>query len=228
MNLKKNYASLGLALALLAFAPTSSSAYTVTLDGNTATGVLDLFVPGLDTNNATFLQTTPTDIYGSPASPIFQSANEGQAEFAIGFLDDALNSLGEPRDPITDTVGTSSDPANSADTYFVGVDVVRDGTVSILTRDRINGLSDVWTLQSQSEPIEYGEVRIFSDFQVVPVPEPGTALLMGLGLAGFVQVANVMPPDGCSTYARLHAPNPTSLSPIRRAVEAVTEHQESL
>jgi hypothetical protein len=182
MNLKRNSASLGLALALLAFAPTSSSAFTVTLDGNAATGVLDLFVPGLDTYNVTFLRTTAAQLYGGPSSPVFQ-LTDGEATFAMGFLNDALDSLGLPGDPITDTVGPSF--ADSANTYFVGVDVTGDGSVSIQARNGVNLLDDVWDTLAQ-ESVQYDEVRIYADFQVVP--EPGTALLMGLGLAGLAAV----------------------------------------
>jgi hypothetical protein len=184
MNLKRNSASLGLALALLAFAPTSSSAFTVTLDGNAATGVLDLFVPGLDTYNVTFLRTTAAQLYGGPSSPVFQ-LTDGEATFAMGFLNDALDSLGLPGDPITDTVGPSFN--DSANTYFVGVDVTGDGSVSIQARNGVNLLDDVWdTLQQES--VQYDEIRIYADFQPVVVPEPGTALLMGLGLAGLAAV----------------------------------------
>jgi hypothetical protein len=184
MNLKKIYASLGLVLALLAFAPTSSSAFTVTLDGNTATGVLDLFVPGLDTYNVTFLRTTAAQLYGGPSSPVFLFI-DGEATFAMGFLNDALDSLGEPGDPITDTVGPSF--TDSANTYFVGVDVTGDGGVSIQARNGVNLLDDLWDTLAQ-ESVQYDEVRIYADFQPVVVPEPGTALLMGLGLAGLAAI----------------------------------------
>jgi hypothetical protein len=180
MNLKKNVASLGLALTLLAFAPTSSSAFTVTLDGNTATGVQDLFVPGLDTYNITFRRTTAAQLYGGPSSPVFQ-LTDGEATFAMGFLNDALDSLGLPGDPITDTVGPSF--ADSANTYFVGVDVTGDGSISIQTRNSVNALDDFWDTQAQ-ESVQYDEVRIYADFQPVVVPEPSTAILMGLGLVG--------------------------------------------
>jgi hypothetical protein len=175
MTMKTSCVSLALAVALLTFAPKSSWAISdVTLDGNTATGVTDFFVPGVGTYNVTFYQTDANNLYGVSPNPVFQFANFGETQFVMGFLDDILTDAG------ASSVGTSSDLQDSATVYWVGV----EGSTDPLTINTLNSVylpSDRWITQTV-ESLLYDDIRVYADFQVVP--EPGTALLMGLGLAG--------------------------------------------
>jgi len=68
-NMKKQL-SVALALLSLAFVPVSSQAYTVNLDGTTATSIDDLEVAGLF-YNVTFPTTTAEALYGLPPGTTF-------------------------------------------------------------------------------------------------------------------------------------------------------------
>jgi hypothetical protein len=175
MTMKTSCVSLALAVALLTFAPKSSWAISdVTLDGNTATGVTDFFVPGVGTYNVTFYKTDANNLYGVSPNPVFQFANLGETQFVMGFLDDILTNAG------ASSVGTSSNLQDSATVYWVGV----EGSTDPFTINALNSVylpSDRWITQTV-ESLLYDDIRVYADFQVVP--EPGTALLMGLGLAG--------------------------------------------
>jgi hypothetical protein len=175
MKLKLNCVSLSLALTLLAFAPGTSWAINdVTLDGATATGVTDFFVPGLATYNVTFYQTDANNLYGVSPNPVFQFTDFSETQRVMGFLDDILTSSGAT------SVGSSADLKDSATVYWVGV----EGSTNPVTINALNSVylpSDRWITQTV-ESLLYDDIRVYADFQLASVPEPSTAALMMGGL----------------------------------------------
>jgi hypothetical protein len=118
MNLKKNSASLGLALALLAFAPNSSSAFTINLDGTTATGIQNLDVDGTH-YDVTFPKIEGAFLYGGQGNAVFQFPTLESTEVAVSAVIAALN-LHNLTNPDLESVGDSSSAIDRGPVFHVG------------------------------------------------------------------------------------------------------------
>jgi hypothetical protein len=193
MNLKKIYVSLALAATLLTFAPKSSWALPmVTVDGTTATGILNLDVDGT-LYNVTFPKITGEDFYGPAGNAVFQFTTFESGGDAVTAVVNALNLYNSINDPDLESVGDSSG-AISGPVFWVGVgDDNGDLPTSFCAPPVDNpciqaingawkGTTKEWFNPSGAEFLAFDDITNYADFQVVP--EPGTALLIGLGLAG--------------------------------------------
>jgi len=135
---------------------------------------------------------------GAPLTGVFQSATWDANELSLvsatnaGFsiLCGSLGCLGKLSDPGS----FPGDPANSIRTVQFGANVGQAGNagtsfVTTLTFQVIGGLDgvanvDVFLNSGDGNLGGGGSASIGTSVDYVPIPEPGTALLMGLGLAG--------------------------------------------
>ena len=140
---------------------------------NNAVLILDLIVPGGDPAgyNVEFVQETGDEIYGPfPGTyPFDQALAQAASEAIVAlFNSDAPDVL---------TVGPSVSPS-----FFIGYEgeLTGGGEEQLLVLEAVR-IPTNWNYIGEDEST-YNNFGNFAKFTVVP--EPGTALLMGLGLAG--------------------------------------------
>lgn len=162
--------SMLLSVAAVVFLLGAGAAQAASVDriGDTALGITNLNVPGFGLFDVEFLFDGTDGIYGLP--PEFDFMSEMDAETAGTAVNNALNA----------DIGILG--VGGADTgwYLIGFDTsvndLKVDTVPSVLRD------GAWeTVPVRSDFLTNG--RTYAKFTSV-VPEPGTALLMGLGLAG--------------------------------------------
>ena len=157
MKTRKNTVKLAMAMvaALFLLGVSSAQAAMVTLDGDTATGILNLNVDGV-LYNVDFVNASADDIYGDPPGFDFNSEDAVTANKAVR---DALN------DSAAVWVGPSSSPQDRDNMYAIGGDV-DFGTVVVA---RSEYTDPDW---HEILPIQYprGSEKLYADFTPVPVP----------------------------------------------------------
>jgi hypothetical protein len=133
------------------------------MGGTNATAILDLDFGG-NLYDVTFIEDTAFNVYGDPLDPDFVSIDVVAA--AVDRVNEELN-----LEPGVSTVGPSAD--NEFDiAYVLGPDYI----------SAEGRFTEGWFPGDASDPLTGVTIRTWAKFTVVP--EPGTALLMGLGLAG--------------------------------------------
>jgi hypothetical protein len=160
---------LSVAAVVLLLGVGAAQAVSVDRIGDTALGITDLNVPGFGLFDVEFLFDGTDGVYGLP--PVYDFMSEMDAETAGTAVNNALNA----------DIGILG--VGGADTgwYLIGFDTsvndLKVDTVPSVLRD-----SGAWeTVDVRSDFLTNG--RTYAKFTSV-VPEPGTALLMGLGLVG--------------------------------------------
>jgi hypothetical protein len=181
---------------VLFFSASSASAYNVFFNAPSATtiaiGETFTIQMRIDTEGATDTTSIFLSTFADPAVIDFVSGvspGVALADFSTGeVLARASQPTLDPGDPpgfvraasfVTATpTGTGVSNANQllATLTFIGVDA---GSTTI---DAIYSASD--TITASQVPVPSGSVGLGSSLVITVVPEPGTALLMGLGLAG--------------------------------------------
>jgi hypothetical protein len=135
------------------------------MGGTNATAILDLDFGG-NLYDVTFIEDTAFNVYGDPLDPDFVSIDVVAA--AVDSVNEELN-----LEPGVSTVGPSAD--NEFDIAY--------GVMSFRSAEgRFDDPSSTWLPGATGDPLTGVTIRTWAKFTVVP--EPGTALLMGLGLAG--------------------------------------------
>ena len=165
------------ALALLLGAGAAQS-FTVQFTGENATGILNLEV-GDTFYNITFRLETAQDIYGT--SPVFDFTTSEGAEAAMGAVNAALNT-----EPDVMSVGPAYSIVYEVPFEFLGdiagIDFVSVREAVFIDTASINLGTPAWLQRTDPQARPYEARKTYANFTVVP--EPHTALLMGLGLAG--------------------------------------------
>jgi hypothetical protein len=192
--MKKNITCLIIALAFVS----SAQAATVTFDGDTATGILDLDVDGTF-YNVTFTRTTGADLYGPYPNPVFQFPDVASTNLAqIAAVDELLTTT-------TQWVGESDAAADHSRTFFIGYDVYEwpggvlpsncapDDECIVARNGAYQDFGVVgWKALGESEWLQFGESQIYADFESTtlnPVPVPAAVWLFGTALVGFIGVS---------------------------------------
>ncbi len=172
-----------IAITVMAFAGTASAVTYDIQDGNVlAIGNLPLDFDNdeLDGDyNIRFVTDTGVGQYGDPDDPTFDFGLAENGVTAMFQITDALNVAPEAVTGASDT---------GSDTFFIPlVDVPLFDIWGAVGSEIIDG---TWK-NCESECILLGVAALRADgvlntfARVAPVPEPGTAALLGLGLAGF-------------------------------------------
>jgi hypothetical protein len=155
-----------LAALVLLLGAGAAQAATVINIGSNALGILELDVPGFPLAfNVVFDSGNASDIYGDP--PPFDFATQAQAADAVDAVNEALDLEGG----ITEVGGFS--------TSFYLVPFDRTGPVV----QALAGIEDGNWIRLGSVQ-DYGVTNGGTFAVFTPVPEPGTAALLGLGLTG--------------------------------------------
>jgi hypothetical protein len=152
---------------LLFCAAGSAHAATVITDtgGTNATAILDLDFLG-NLYDVTFIDDTAFNVYGDPLDLDFPLTDV--ARLARDSVNEALN-----LEPAVSTVGPSA-----INDFDIGT-----GTFDFFSvGGRFDDPTSDWVVGSDDTTVSGNSRRTWAKFTVVP--EPGTALLMGLGLAG--------------------------------------------
>jgi hypothetical protein len=178
--MKKSKAlSCGLCAVLLVLGLVGTvNAATVVLDGQTATGILNLQI-GSTLYNVSFVETTPENLYGAfddpPVFP-FSLIESGIANYAVR---DALNGS------IATSVGPDS--SNSDINYMFAFFAEEPPRGGVTYLERLGfyefGTADWNTSLTTSGATSSG---IYADFTVVPIP--GAVWLLGGGLIGLLGI----------------------------------------
>lgn len=156
----------------------SAEAATIQTDGNSrVTGVLGLQVPGKGTFNVDFVFGSINDLYGSPTSPVptptFYTDEPG-AIAANNAMVAEFNSAGGLLGLKDDVGGAMTVDANIPHTPSSSGAVV----------DTLFSNSGTW---GQSAQLFFDEDIDFMHAVFSPIPEPGAAALMGLGVLGLLR-----------------------------------------
>jgi hypothetical protein len=179
--MKKNITCLIIALAFVS----SAQAATVTLDGTTATGINNLFIPGLSTAtpglyNVTFSQTSADSLYGDPF--VFDFTTNVDAGEAMEQTNDALNLS------IAETVGASA--LDSFGTYYLGYAFDETFPTRVSTINSLYNPSENWITIGGAEGIDRDAPLFYASYELVttpnPVPVPAAVWLFGTALVGFI------------------------------------------
>jgi hypothetical protein len=180
--MKMNYltVTLALAMAMLAFAPKSSQAQVnnVILDGNTAIGIENLFVPTIGgAFNVAFTLTDANSLYGPNPDFTFPFDQPDTGEVMQAMIDALDNSSAT-------SAGTSS-TLNST-SVFIGYAVSEIQPLSIDADNGIyNEVSERWLNTSGVEFLFFDEERYFAVFTpAAAVPEPSSIMVTGCLLVG--------------------------------------------
>jgi len=169
----------GLAAMVLVLGAGAAQALNVISIGDTAIGIDDLLIPGGDPAgyDVVFRFTSGAEVYGDP--PTFFWTSQAEAETAAEAINTALTDDGIM------AVGTSS-----SSFYQIAFDLgMNPGDVRYTAGFNNQGF---WT--NIFVPLEkrLESSAVWADFTVVP--EPGTALLLGLGLTGLGIAVRRRPP----------------------------------
>jgi hypothetical protein len=168
-----------LAISALTLALTVSAAQAQVLGtGSNATGIRNLDVDGT-VYDVEFLFGSSNLIYGTDPK-VFDFPSVGDLPTAAAAASDAvrtaLNDIGT-----FETVGP--DGGTNLDFFDIGFGAEGLGATTLVSTGEFFILSDTW---DKSDPATRSRISsdnyVYADFTVV-VPEPGTALLLGLGLA---------------------------------------------
>jgi hypothetical protein len=150
----------------------AAQATTVDRIGDTALGITDLDVPGLGRFDVEFQFDGTDGVYGLP--PVFDFMSEMDARTAGTAVNNALNA----------DIGILDVGGAETSWYLIGFDTSVNGLkVDVVPSVLMNSVS--WeTVPVRSDFLTNG--RTYAKFSppTSPVPEPGTALLLGAGLAG--------------------------------------------
>lgn len=165
------------ALALLLGAG-AAQAFTVQFTGENATGILNLEV-GSTFYDITFRHETAQDIYG--AVPVFDFTTSEGAEAAMEAVNDALNS-----EPDVMSVGPAYSIVYEVPFEFLGeilgIDFVNGREAVYVETPSTNLGTPAWLQRTDPQARPFEVRKTYAVFTVVP--QPGTAVLMGLGLGG--------------------------------------------
>jgi hypothetical protein len=173
----KKQLSVALALVSLAFVPVSSQAYTVNLDGTTATGIDDLEI-GPTSYDVTFLTTSANALYGANPNQIFPFPDQMLAERAVVFAVVALN------DSIAEFVGSTADSGERQFNIGWGVNDVETG-IWTTNATYLNN----WLGPGDRELVGFNTPVVYADFNVAVIPVPAAVWLFGsaLGVLGWLR-----------------------------------------
>ena len=147
-----------------------------------ATGILDLDVAGTP-YNVTFVDDSAVNIYGPfPGTYDFPS-DDAQGEAAEEAVNAVIAALATQPEIVT--VG----PSNSAifNIGFGGISIPVQDVEQQFAQVAQGFYLDEWKITNNPDTTLYEMVASYADFSVVP--EPSTALVFGLGLAGLAAVA---------------------------------------
>ena len=170
--------ALAAAMVFLLGAPVQAG--TVIFDPNNATkaiGIANLDIAGTLFNVEFTPDLTAGLVYGDFPSSFDFITSETALAVTIA-VDEALNAEGG-----VFSVGGELNPVGRL-SYLVGFDSESENNIErVIAWEASTMISDdVWSTGVLPEAVSYLEPRVWATFTVVP--EPGTAFLMGLGLAG--------------------------------------------
>ena len=165
------------ALALLLGAG-AAQAFTVQFTGENATGILNLEV-GSTFYNITFRHETAQDIYRTV--PVFDFTTSEGAEEAMEAVNAALDS-----EPEVMSIGPAYSIVYEVPFEFLGeilgIDFVNAREAVYVETPSTNLGTPAWLQRTDPQARPFEVRKTYAVFTVVP--QPGTAVLMGLGLGG--------------------------------------------
>jgi hypothetical protein len=165
------------ALVLLLSAGAAEATTNVIVLGDTAISIQNLDVDGT-LYDVLFRLNSADEVYGVP--PVFDFVSLSSAEAAMDAVNGALNV--DADDPLF--VGPSS-----SQLYQIGFGVKQPGSVPLV--EYVLGFQNEgdWFRDPTPNSNTFGSGGVWADFSPADdVPEPGAALLLGLGLTGVVVV----------------------------------------
>ncbi len=156
----------------------AAQAETVIFEGLNATEILDLQV-GATVYDVIFLDDTASNIYGTV--PLFDFTTSEGAEAAMEAVNAALN-----REPDVMSVGPAFDIVYEVPFEFLGeilgIDFVNAREAVYVETPSTNLGTPAWLQRTDPQARPFKVRKTYAVFTVVP--QPGTAVLIGLGLGG--------------------------------------------